>query len=74
MTFLKVVMLKQNLLAALKVSLFVGTVLNLINQGPAIWDGASISWMHLFMNYLVPFCVSSYSAAKNQMALKGGKI
>jgi len=53
---------------ALKVSLFVGTLLNLINQAGPLWNGASPSWPHIFLNYLVPFCVSSYSAAKNEIA------
>ncbi len=49
---------------ALKVALVVGTILNLINQGSAVWQGASIDWHRLALNYLVPFLVSSYSGAK----------
>lgn len=30
-------------------------------------DGLSPSWFHVGLNYLVPYCVSSYSAARNQM-------
>lgn len=30
-------------------------------------DGLSPSWFHVGLNYLVPYCVSSYSAAHNQM-------
>ena len=52
---------------ALRVAAVVGSVLNLINQGPVIWDGGRVSWMHLVLNYLVPYCVASYSAAKNEM-------
>lgn len=54
--------------SALRISLAVGTVLNLINQGGAILDGADISWFHALLNYLVPYCVASYSAAKNQVS------
>lgn len=54
-------------LAALKVALVVGCVLNLINQGGAVFSGSPISWGHVAMNFLVPSLVSSYSAAKNQM-------
>ncbi len=50
------------------VSMVVGTLLNLINQGGPVLDGAPLSWPHLLLNYLVPFCVSSYSAAKNEIA------
>ncbi|MFT2112619.1 nitrate/nitrite transporter NrtS [Marinomonas sp. 2405UD68-3] len=70
MELLKVATAKKNLLASFKICLVVGTVLNLINQGPTVFEGGSISWIHLLMNYMVPFCVSSFSAAKNQMAMK----
>ena len=53
---------------AAKVAFVVGFVLNVINQGPALWDGGDISWWHVLLNFVVPFCVSSYSAAKHQMA------
>lgn len=53
--------------SALLVVLVVGTVLNLINQGGAILAGNGISWFYLLLNYLVPYCVASYSAAKNEM-------
>lgn len=55
-------------LNALRISLVVGTVLNLINQGDAIFAGAALSWFHIFLNYLVPYVVASYSAATNQTA------
>lgn len=54
--------------SALRIALVVGTVLNGINQGPAVLDGVGISWLHLLLNYLVPYCVASYSAAKNQVS------
>lgn len=53
--------------AAIKVALVVGTILNVINQGGRVMDGLSPSWFHVGLNYLVPYCVSSYSAARNQM-------
>ena len=53
--------------SALRVALLVGTVLNLINQGGAIVAGSGIAWFHLLLNYLVPYCVASHSAAKNEM-------
>lgn len=54
------------LLGATKVSLVVGTLLNLINQGEVLWGEQLISWWQLFMNYAVPFSVSSYSAARHE--------
>jgi len=53
---------------AIRIALVVGSILNLINQSPALWNGTEISLVNVALNYFVPFCVSSYSAAKNQLA------
>ena len=52
---------------ALKIAFVVGSFLNLINQGENLLHGAKISWFHPLLNYLVPYCVASYSAAKNEL-------
>jgi hypothetical protein len=57
----------QLLRGSLKVALVVGCVLNAINQGPAIMQASGISWPHVLMNFIVPFCVATYSAARNQI-------
>lgn len=57
--------------SALRVALVVGTVLNAINQGSALLAGSHIHWLHLLLNYLVPYCVASYSAARNELT-RGG--
>lgn len=51
--------------AALRVSLVVGVALNVINQGSSLLDGQAFDWGHGLLNFLVPYCVSSYSAALN---------
>ena len=51
---------------AMKVSLVVGTVLNVINNGEQLWAGHGVSVWRVALNYVVPFCVSSYSAARNE--------
>lgn len=51
-------------LAALKVSLVVGTILNLVNQGDRLLNGEALKWGQIALNYFVPYCVSSYSAAR----------
>ncbi|AYH43846.1 nitrate/nitrite transporter NrtS [Azoarcus sp. DN11] len=51
--------------AALKVSLVVGVMLNGVNQGGVLLDGGAIDWGRGLLNFLVPYCVSSYSAALN---------
>jgi hypothetical protein len=42
-----------------KVALIVGTALNLINQGDALFGPASINWLKLILTYLMPYAVSS---------------
>jgi hypothetical protein len=54
-----------------KIALVVGTLLNLINQGESLLHGDKISWFHFLLNYLVPYCVASYSAAKNEIGPRG---
>jgi len=54
---------------AVKVSLVVGTFLNAINQGAAIWHATGVEWDKIALNYAVPYLVASYSAAKARMAL-----
>jgi len=56
---------------AIRIALVVGTILNLVNQGGAILAGSGISWSHVALNFLVPYCVASYSAAKNEMSQRG---
>ncbi|MFZ3017927.1 MAG: nitrate/nitrite transporter NrtS [Gallionella sp.] len=54
-------------ISALKVALVVGTLLNLVNQGGNQLDGLPLNTVQMLLNFLVPFCVSSYSAARNEM-------
>ncbi len=51
---------------ALPLALVVGTILNLINQGEHVLAGHGVSWPHLFLNYMVPYCVASYAAIRNE--------
>lgn len=54
-------------MSASPVSLVVGWVLNPINQFEAFFSGGSMAWGHMRLNYLVPYAVPSYSAARNQV-------
>lgn len=58
--------------SALKVAAVVGTVLNLINNGALIWAGQFVDPWRLLLNFLVPFCVASYSAARNEATRERG--
>lgn len=64
LSLLSVMFSRPVAVGAIRVSLFVGTCLNAINQGPAIWRGDGIECSKFLLNYAVPWLVSSYSAAK----------
>jgi hypothetical protein len=43
-------------------ALVVGTVLNLINQGDALFSRDPVDLSKALLTYLVPFCVTTYGA------------
>jgi hypothetical protein len=47
---------------SLLVALFVGTLLNGINQGDAVLSGHSPDWLKLALTFAVPFFVASFGA------------
>ena len=47
---------------SLWVALVVGTVLNLINQGDALFGGGPVNLAKLALTYVVPYCVATYGA------------
>ncbi|WP_317930212.1 nitrate/nitrite transporter NrtS [Halioxenophilus sp. WMMB6] len=53
---------------AIKVALVVGTILATINHGDKLVTGSMIplDWLKLGLTYLVPYCVSVYSALAAQ--------
>ena len=58
---------------ALVVALVVGTILNLINQGDALLAGGPIDLPKLLLNYIVPYCVSTYGAVSYRLHLARGQ-
>ena len=54
-------------LTALKVPIVVGIFLNIINQGPRLLEGDGVNWVQVILNFFVPYCVASYSGAKNEI-------
>lgn len=48
--------------ACIPVALIVGVILSTINQSDVIVSGSAttITWLKVGMNFVVPFCVSSY--------------
>lgn len=53
---------------SLRVAAVVGALLNLVNQGPALWAGTGVSWTQVLLNFAVPYCVATYGAAQNEIA------
>ena len=50
------------------VALVVGTVLNLINQGDALFGPAHINWIKIGLTYFVPYAVSTYGAVSYRLS------
>ncbi|NCQ22676.1 MAG: hypothetical protein GW768_13820 [Sphingomonadales bacterium] len=70
--FLTLVASRAVVANASKISLVVGSCLNLINQGEAVWNGSEIDWPRIVLNFAVPYLVASYSAAKALQRSGGG--
>jgi hypothetical protein len=54
---------------SLMVAAVVGSILNLINQGDALFAGRSLDWTKLGLTYLVPYCVTTYGAVSVRLAV-----
>jgi hypothetical protein len=52
---------------ALMVAAVIGTVLNLINQGDAIFGDAPVNFTKLILTYLVPYGVSTHGAVSARL-------
>jgi hypothetical protein len=50
------------------VAVVVGSVLNLINQGDALWGAASVNWSKLALTFCVPYFVATYGAVTAGLA------
>jgi hypothetical protein len=56
---------------SLAITLVVGSILNVINQGDAIFWSGTVVWWKLLLTYCVPFCVSTFGAYS---ALRGRAV
>lgn len=50
------------------VALIVGTLLNLINQGDALFGGESLNIAKMILTFAVPYCVATYGAVSYRMS------
>ena len=70
--FLRSLVEPQILLRSLKIAAVVGTILVGINHGDLIIKGDTekIEWYKIALTYIVPYCVSTYSAIMNSVGKK----
>jgi hypothetical protein len=60
---------------SLAAAVLVGTILNLINQGDALFAGRSLDWLKLLLTYIVPYCVATYGAVAFRLdAMRRGSV
>ena len=50
------------------VALKVGTILNLINQGDALFEGGHVNITKIILTYAVPYCVATYGAVSHRLS------
>jgi hypothetical protein len=55
---------------SLRVAVVVGTALNLINQGDAIFGPAPVHWLKLMLTFIMPYAVSTYGAVAMRMRMR----
>ena len=72
---LKIALSKPLIIKALKIAFVVGIILNLINQGEAIFSFAidEINLFKLLFTFTVPFCVSMYTAVSMKLKFHIGE-
>lgn len=66
---------KELLLRALKIAVVVGIILNIINQGDIIFDLdlEKINFLKMSLTFIVPFCVSMYTAVSMKIKFHVGE-
>jgi hypothetical protein len=58
---------------SLLVALVVGTILNLINQGDALFAGRHLDLLKLALTYAVPYAVATYGAVSFRLRVEGSR-
>ena len=68
--FFAVAFEKGTVATSIKVALFVGSILAVINYGDRIFfhgNMRALDWIKLTVTYCVPYCVATYGAARYAM-------
>lgn len=70
-SFLSLAASREVAVRALKVALVVGTILTLINHGDRLftWEVTPRDFLKIVLCYMVPYCVSTWSAVGTMRAL-----
>lgn len=55
---------------SLMVALVVGAILNLINQGDAIFGQRPVNVVRMILTFMVPYCVATYGAVSYRLRLE----
>jgi hypothetical protein len=58
---------------SLGVALVVGTILNLINQGDALFGGTDLDITKIILTFVVPYCVATYGAVSYRIGAEQGE-
>lgn len=74
MKLLRCALTRPVIINAIRVALVVGSCLNAINQGPQLWQGEEVEWSKVALNYVVPYLVASYSAARALVGQSSSRI
>lgn len=54
------------------VALIVGTILNLINQGDALFGEGDLNFAKIILTFAVPYCVATYGAVSYRLNVVQG--
>ena len=49
------------------VAIVVGAILNLINQGDALFGAGTVNWIKVTLTFLVPYVVSTHGAVSSRL-------
>ena len=73
-SFAKQTLSREILIDSFKTALFVGMILNLINNGPTFFNGTDISGSSVLLNFTIPFLVATYSACRAAHIASGSTL
>ncbi|GMH42316.1 hypothetical protein BSKO_10235 [Bryopsis sp. KO-2023] len=67
-SFFSLITAEGTLARSIKVTLIVGTLLTLVNQGGALYEGIPPVWWKVVLTYVVPYIVSTHGSVSARLA------